>query len=251
MNLKILPVEDAEFPAVVGAMWEAFENPFQGFFRVVCPILDNDREKSLKASVQLFLEEHHNEQPMSHWIKVVDTDANDKIAGAARWVVYEKDPHPDNEPETVAEWYPENSIGRDFATAVLRQLEAPRRKLARRAHVFLHVAFTVPSYRRKGVADMFLKWGTRKADEMGVECWLDATDAGCRPYQRHGFISIADRDLDPPVPEGLSDQEMSELLAIRAALLPSHNTCMWRPKGGHYVEGTPKPWEVEIGDPRK
>ena len=39
----------------------------------------------------------------------------------------------------------------------------------------LNIIYTHPDFRRQGVADLIMDWGKQKADEMGVEMWLDAT----------------------------------------------------------------------------
>lgn len=113
--------------------------------------------------------------------------------------------------------------------------------------IVLHMAFTTPEYRRKGVGTIFMEWGTQKADSMGLECWLDATDNGRPLYEKHGFIHLMDHFLDADIDkEKLTEAEREELKKIREETLPIHITSMWRPVGGWYVEGmTVKPWEVE------
>ncbi|KAF3480077.1 uncharacterized protein GIQ15_05424 [Arthroderma uncinatum] len=250
MHLEHLPLGDADFPELTRALWEAYETPHQPFFRAYCPILNNDREKSIANSERLFEEEYRGEFPKAQWMKVVDTDADNKIVGAALWKIYETDPFEGyDEEKVVADWHPEGSMGRVVATGFLRGVTAPRAKMARRPHIFLNIAFTIPSYRRRGVGALFLQWGVDKADAMGLECWLDATDYGRPVYERYGFINVDDRHIESPMPEGLSETEMKEFEAARAEMLPAHNSCMWRPKGGVYTEGvTEKPWEnIEYG----
>lgn len=91
-----------------------------------------------------------------------------------------------------------------------------------------------------------MRWGTEKADEMGLEAWLDSTDIGLNVYEKYGFIRVSDRYLDPEMPSDLSAEDQAELESLRTLIPPSHNTCMWRPKGGKYVDGvTVKPWEED------
>lgn len=92
-----------------------------------------------------------------------------------------------------------------------------------------------------------MKWGTERADAMGMETWLDATDLGRRGYERYGFMVVVDRYLDPPMPDNLSKEEQVEWERVRETIPPSHNCTMWRPKGGKYIEGeTVKPWELSV-----
>ncbi|KAK2867769.1 hypothetical protein FQN49_003488 [Arthroderma sp. PD_2] len=247
MHLELLHVGDDDFPDLIAALWESYEDPAQPFFRIYCPIFNNDREKSLADSTEFFHEEYRNEFPESQWLKVVDTDADNKIVGAALWKIHQKDPFEGyKEENVVADWYPEGTMRRELANRFLRDVTAPRAKKARRPHIFLNVAFTIPSYRRRGVSSLFLQWGLDKADAMGLECWLDATNYGRQVYERRGFISVDSRDIWPSMPEGLSEEDRKEFEIARKETLPAPNSCMWRPKGGVYIEGvTEKPWEVK------
>ncbi|KAI1919548.1 hypothetical protein LOZ12_000415 [Ophidiomyces ophidiicola] len=244
MRLELQPLLDSDFPEMVSAQWTSFENPYSGLLRVVGPIFNGDRAASLATNVTVQLAQHKS-TPESNWVKVVDADAGNKLAGAARWLIFEHDPF--EKPEIVADWWPEATIGREFATRVLLQLEEPRKQRARRPHLYLHIAFTLPEYRGHGVARMFIQWGTQKADAMGLECWLDASDNGRPVYPKYGFIEVLDFCLDPDMDEdAMSEAEREELRELRDLVIPTHLTCMWRPKGGKYVEGvTIKPWEMD------
>ncbi|KMU91556.1 hypothetical protein CIHG_09366 [Coccidioides immitis H538.4] len=110
MRLELQPVTDTGFAEVVAGMWTSFENPFSGLLRVVAPILNDDRAASFATNIQVQLAQHKATQPESHWIKVVDLDAGGELAGAARWLVYERDPFKEGE-EVVADWWPEGFDG--------------------------------------------------------------------------------------------------------------------------------------------
>lgn len=111
--------------------------------------------------------------------------------------------------------------------------------------VDLAMAFTHPEYRRRGVGNLFMKWGIEQADALGFECWLGATDLGVHLYKKHGFIAVEDHMLETSMPEGLSEDEKREWEELDRLMLPFHDTIMWRPAGGVYVDGvTVKPWEV-------
>ncbi|WEW56788.1 hypothetical protein PRK78_002242 [Emydomyces testavorans] len=222
MRLEVHPILEDDFPEMVSAQWTSFESPFSGLIRAAAPIFNNDRVASLATSVDVQLAQHRTAQPESHWIKVVDTDANGKLVGAAQWFIYERNPFEKAE-EFVADWWPE----------------------------VLHIAFTIPEYRRRGVGNMLMEWGTQKADSLSLECWLDASDYGRPLYEKHGFIYIMDHFLEPDIDEkGLSDIEKEELKNLRESMLPIHVAAMWRPKGGRYIEGmTEKPWETDVNEP--
>jgi GNAT superfamily N-acetyltransferase len=103
----------------------------------------------------------------------------------------------------------------------------------------LNILYTHPDYRRQGVADLMLAWGKRKADEMGVEMWLDATEYGVPVYRKHGFTVV---NVNRPQPTKTSPGEAWK--KIDKELQPMVFWQMWRPIGGDYEEGkTVKPWE--------
>lgn len=103
----------------------------------------------------------------------------------------------------------------------------------------LNIIFTHPNYRRQGVGDLIMKWGTQKADAMGVEMWLDATVYGVPLYKKHGFIVVHENDIGPK-----SDDPSEEWKEIADRLAPMTMWQMWRPVGGKYVGGNlVRPWE--------
>ncbi|GAA5952237.1 hypothetical protein JCM21900_000463 [Sporobolomyces salmonicolor] len=53
-------------------------------------------------------------------------------------------------------------------------------------HYHLSLLATDPTYQRIGAGSALLRWGNRKADEEGVDCYLEATAAGISVYQRAG-----------------------------------------------------------------
>ncbi|GAA5919838.1 hypothetical protein JCM1841_004009 [Sporobolomyces salmonicolor] len=54
-------------------------------------------------------------------------------------------------------------------------------------HYHLSLLATDPTYQRTGAGSALLRWGNRKADEEGVDCYLEATAAGISVYQRAGY----------------------------------------------------------------
>ncbi|KAL4816104.1 acyl-CoA N-acyltransferase [Aspergillus spinulosporus] len=243
-QLRIATEDD--FPEIYSKLWESFENPFQGVLRLFFPILDNNREASLQTCIAGQLEEYRQLQPTITWVKIVDTQDSDKLAAAAKWYFHEKNPHTGPQVgQLVADWYPEG-IGREFATLAARQFERPREEMAQRPHAFLHIAFTLPQYRRQGLGRLFMDWGTRIADERGLEAWLDASEFGAPLYALYGFRVVLVNRVKPVPERELSEEEAKEWKHYEDTLLPIDETVMWRPPGGTYVEGeTVKPWEIK------
>lgn len=62
----------------------------------------------------------------------------------------------------------------------------------------LNTNYTVAEQRRRGANTLMMDWGTRKADELGLETWLEATPLGSMLYDKHGFGFHHTVDLYPP-----------------------------------------------------
>jgi len=89
---------------------------------------------------------------------------------------------------------------------------------------------------------MIIEWGIKKAGDMGVEMWLDATVYGVPLYKKHGFVVVNENNLKP-VAEG--NELNDEWKKIEQELVPMTLWQMWRPVDGKYEEGiTKKPWET-------
>jgi hypothetical protein len=82
-----------------------------------------------------------------------------------------------------------------------------------------------------------------KADELGVEMFLDASPVGMPLYEANKFVCLKENIIVPeantPTPRGGWKRMESEVGTIRLYL-------MWRPINGKYVEGETKlPGEAE------
>ncbi|KAL4797286.1 hypothetical protein BDV19DRAFT_51702 [Aspergillus venezuelensis] len=244
-RFQIKPIDPfTDIPPLTRAIWDAFENPYQGIVHLFYPLLNNDKEQSIQTAIENIAEEYRTNQPQLTWVKVIDTQNDDLIVAAAKWFFYEEDPHAgahghegngDGE-GIVADWFPEG-VSRDFATQAVRLFEGPREGLAKGPHAFLNIAFTLPPYRRQGLAILFMDWGLKIADERGLEAWLDASEFGAPLYEKYGFRKIGVNPVRPVPGRNLSEEEKEVWEDCERDLLPIEYTVMWRPVKGVFVEG--------------
>lgn len=231
MVLKLDFVDDGDFSDLIAAEWEGFENPLQRIFRLYCPVVDNDRAKSLAANTQRELEGHQkarsNPDVESIWFKVVDTDAGNKIVGGAAWVFLKKYPRTNKGPSAV-ERHPEGG-SRIFAKLAFEQIETLEEHKGTRPHATLGSFFTIPAYRRRGIGNMLMKAGIERIDELGMESFIEASSSGMLVYEKNGYIKVQHLDINPNRPEGLSDKEIAEWENTASAILPAGVTLMHRP----------------------
>jgi GNAT superfamily N-acetyltransferase len=92
------------------------------------------------------------------------------------------------------------------------------------------------AYRGRGAGRMLIRFGTDKADELGIETVVSSLPSAKGAYEKCGLgaIEIIPADVDVPDPsprwQELQDDDLSGWL-------------MWRPIGHDYMEGIDKaPW---------
>ncbi|EPE30171.1 Acyl-CoA N-acyltransferases (Nat) [Glarea lozoyensis ATCC 20868] len=106
-------------------------------------------------------------------------------------------------PEDLPQW-PEGSdaelANHFFGTLVSKRKE----NMGERKHWYLELLATRPEWQGKGAGSKMLKWGLGKADEEGLEAYLEASPAGKRLYEKMGFKEIG-RLVVPSKKEGGED----------------------------------------------
>ena len=83
-----------------------------------------------------------------------------------------------------------------------------------------------------------MAWGINKADEMGLESYIDATEAGVPLYETFGYVKASRIDFEAP-----KDEPSPLWKKLQAELLPFAFWPMWRPVGGRYERDTMEPWK--------
>ena len=212
-----------------------------------------DRIQDLSAR-QWFM---HSTIPGSVWLKVVDTDLDDKVVAASRWTIQTTEaPNRAMWPSTVY-WLPPGP-GRRFLEAIRARrastagndptLQKPH---IRRSFVRSHVTqidlvtaglisnYTCAEHRRRGANTLMMEWGNKKADELGLNIWLEASALGSMVYTRHAFRPVRTIELYPP-PELQEDND--EWRHWEEVTKELRLVVMMRPVNGKWDENS-----VEIG----
>ncbi|KAI0849590.1 hypothetical protein F5Y00DRAFT_261375 [Daldinia vernicosa] len=118
----------------------------------------------------------HKIQPGSHWVYVTD-ESTGEVIGGTRYIIYETNPYAVEQPARKASWLPE-------------------------------------AHRKRGAASLMLEWGARKADELGLESFVESTEMARRTYEKQGFYVIGDFYLDAqeenPSKEFIAERERLE-----------------------------------------
>ncbi|RYO80937.1 hypothetical protein DL766_007500 [Monosporascus sp. MC13-8B] len=91
----------------------------------------------------------------------------------ARWPL--ADGYPDMKNEILDAFFSPTDKSRDFL-------------LGDRAHIHLETLGVLPTHQKQGYGGALVKWGTELADELGIECYLNASPAGRPLYAASGYI---------------------------------------------------------------
>jgi GNAT superfamily N-acetyltransferase len=136
------------------------------------------------------------------YLKCVDTTTGEMIAGA-RWR-YVK---PNEEGAKERTWEevdagssipePYDESDPEMFRGLFTLFNANKREiLGKRPYYVLDTLVTLQNHERRGAGSMLVRWGCEKADEVGVEAYLEASPMGAPMYARHGFHPAKEVELD-------------------------------------------------------
>ena len=122
--------------------------------------------------------------------------AGDPITGVASWFGPERHgPSPDAMGAhgfgAVLERSGPNATGR--LLAMLGEIEANHVRLANEPHLRLEFFGVTPAVRGTGVGTALIDHGHRRADELGIACYLETfTEPNVRYYERRGYHTVGE-----------------------------------------------------------
>ncbi|KAI4858488.1 hypothetical protein F4820DRAFT_442376 [Hypoxylon rubiginosum] len=215
MPLKLHELKnDDDFKAVVEVEHEAYSNPFNG----VWEITKGTSQEECRARQLSW----HKNDPNSTWLYVTDEETGEVIGGA-QWFVYRTNPYAVEQPMRTAYWLPDGPM-KQIGDQLIRNLRKDRPARMSKPHLLISYCFVHSAHRNRGAASLMLKWGTVKADELGLEAFVESTDIARRTYEKHGFYVIDDLNMDAHV-----DNPSEEFSTVREKLgCPIHGWVMKR-----------------------
>jgi GNAT superfamily N-acetyltransferase len=137
------------------------------------------------------------------YLKCVDTATGEIIAGAKwRYVTPKTLGATERTWEEVEAAFQDRMQPYDESEpALLNELfeifnEHKRRHLGNRPYYALDTLATHQDHGRRGAGSMLVRWGCEKADEAGVQAYLEASPMGAPMYARYGFVEVARIRMD-------------------------------------------------------
>jgi GNAT superfamily N-acetyltransferase len=251
MAFKILEVTSpTEFDQIWPIHFQSFRTPYNTlskFFNPVHTTLEAAIETSKARHIKMW-----EGNPACHWIKAVSAESG-KVVGAACWLINLEVQKLDQKKGPFnAHWHIEGSDEKAFAERLIGGLRGFVAERVTRPHVGenflsglgisssrsseLGQMIVHPDYRRHGVGRMLIEWGTRKADELGVETIVVSVPFAAPVYEKTGFGRIERIDIDFDVAEPSEKWKEYQAEDLRTFL-------MWRPAGRDYQSGDRVPWD--------
>jgi GNAT superfamily N-acetyltransferase len=195
-NLQVSPLLPEEAAQYVHIRHETFRT-------TVNKILYSRGEASQKTLDRVTRETQEGISKGTLFLKCVDTSTGEIVAGARWRYVKPKDPHATERTwEEVEAGFkdrlePYDESDPEMLTALLDLFEKYKREyLANRPYYVLDTLVTLSQHERRGAGSMLVRWGCEKADEAGVQAYLEASPMGAPLYARHGFVGLGEIQLD-------------------------------------------------------
>jgi len=192
MPLEMQPLQPEDLEAWVRIHYQAFKNTTIG-----CLWNREPSPESFTLTAQTRGRELLSQAPEAFFFKVVDTELESAPIAVAKWHVYEHE-RPEDEVRsgfTLPAPFPEeNRAAREMFMASI--FDSRWSVLGTKPHVILESLVCLPDHHRRGAGGMLVKWGTDKADELGLLSYLEASPQGKGLYLKHGFQAIRELKSD-------------------------------------------------------
>ncbi|ORX91867.1 hypothetical protein BCR34DRAFT_629555 [Clohesyomyces aquaticus] len=216
-----------EMDRIMDVIWAANYTPYEPFAQIFFPVLGvlpSHLEDAIAESKERFWAQHLGDKS-SNWFYVEEIETH-KPVGCAQWQVFLENPFPNGVPKLQTTWWPKGEH-REFCELILNQIYKPRASWMTRPHLALNWMAVIPSHRRLGIGSLLMAHGTRRADSLNLECWLEASLMGRPLYEHFAFKPLFKMAFDT------SKQDASDIWhKCEHEMTPGPFFPMWRPKQG-------------------
>jgi len=175
-KFTLVTLQPSDVPVCVSIYFASFQNAHS----LACwPRIPSVR----KWWENMFLDELS--EPFSHWRKAVSNETGE-IAGFMKW----QEPKPGQEPdENLPEW-PEGADKSLCDETFGAWAKGHKRIMGNRGHWYLEIVATHPKFQGQGAGKLMLAYGCDKADEQGLESYLEASPEAVSLYEKYAFKEV-------------------------------------------------------------
>jgi len=200
MPIEIHPMTEADVPAHVNLMWASFGPDLMSVF-FPRGMSAADREHMAADT----LKSMHKDKPTEKllFLKAIDTDlpAESQIVATAKWLIYPQERSEEELKKDEEEGSRDNLFSegahKEAMIAFFSELASERRaRFGGRPYVLLSILVVSPEHQRRGLGAKMLQVGLEKADEMGVEAYLESSPKGKGLYAKYGFEAKGEMKFD-------------------------------------------------------
>ncbi|KAK5016299.1 hypothetical protein LTR39_002154 [Cryomyces antarcticus] len=189
VSLQLSLATESDLHRFTVCQFDAFYNgPDHDFLEIIFPGPPTDENIVKVYKRQLALREQHG---LSTMLKVEDTKIGAIVAGAQWSISSGVDDNARHLKHQLAnvDWCGEEGSDRQkYAQWVMDEFLGRRIERMQGPHALLDLCFCHPSYQRRGAGTQLVRWGCRRADELGIPAFVEATATGTRLYEQNGFI---------------------------------------------------------------
>lgn len=179
MALELAPVTEEDIETWTLVAISAFESGIGHL------LVGPNTPENLERKKAGFLHSMRND-PTARFLKIVDTSSGQIIAGAS-WNIYVDGNTEEALDHILARPTLQRGYRADFEPIYEHLRDNRRRVMGTRPYVYLDLLFTSPKHHRRGAGAMLLKWGVDRADELGIEAYLESSIEGRILYERYGY----------------------------------------------------------------
>ncbi|KAL5391374.1 hypothetical protein DPSP01_001247 [Paraphaeosphaeria sporulosa] len=186
MPLSVEQCTPQDIPSLVSLSTAAFSAPTPANVFPDTPAVNAFRTKRLEHTLA--------EDPFAVFTKIVDTDLEDEIVAFAKWM------RPHSREEAEKSGYVDLVMSRDELPRECRREviwgreEVKQKKveevMGEKRFYYLQALATHPAHGGRGCAGRLVRWGMQRAEEEGVECYVEAQDSSKPIFLKYGWDEV-------------------------------------------------------------
>lgn len=191
MPIELHPMTEADVDAHLQIMWASFGPDLMSVF-YPNGMSDNDREHSKADTLKAMRKNKPTEQIL--YIKAIDTELppGKQIVSVAKWQVYPRQRSEEELDRDEKEGSRDNMFSEGANVEAMKAFfaelaERRRERFGGEPYMLLSILAVHPDHQRRGLGVQQLKYGLEKADELGVQTYLESSPKGKGLYAKYGF----------------------------------------------------------------